>query len=308
MHVGGLTWIGGIVASMQRNVVVMSNCQTGGLAATLRQMLPDDRVDATMWLGFPPTDLDELVARADVLVTSLERDEAGRLLAERGSSAQLVIVPSLYFEGFHPDLGQFGHRDGTEVLGAVGPYHSRLLMWGWVNGMSPEALVASFNPDTFAALGYTSAWDASLEVLRQRFDGTDLDFDAWYLAVVRRGAFMLTNNHPRLDALVEMARGVGRILGAERRLVAYDWGQVIPDGLLATAAIWPVYPGIAEVLDLPGAYVWRLASGEIIGLERFVAAGLEAYATMEPDSVDIDGLRNDPRYADVLGASTRVRI
>lgn len=287
---------------MARNVVVMSNCQTGGLSAALTQMLPGDHVDATMWLGTPPEDLGRLLDGADVFITSLSRPEAIEVLARHGCSARLIVVPSLYFAGFHPDLSQFMLTAGGELTGVAGPYHSRLVVWGWAHGFDAEAIVGWFDSATFRALGYTESWGSDLTILADRFEGTDLSFADWYLPLVRRGAFMLTNNHPRLDALVEMARGVARILGGAPELIAYDWNLVLPDGLLATAVVWPIYPGIGDSLDLPGAYVWRLASGEIIDLASFVAGSLDAYSVHEPGAVDITHLGPPARFGEVLGS------
>src|SRR5699024_7909670 len=83
-------------------------------------------------------------------------------------------------------------------------------------------------------------------------------------------------------------------------LVDYDWTQVIPDGLLATAPVWPIYPGIAENLDLPGAYVWRLADGNLLGLRDFVTHSLTAYRAIDPASIDRSPF-DIPRFAEVLG-------
>ncbi|MCB0977509.1 MAG: hypothetical protein KDB02_08630, partial [Acidimicrobiales bacterium] len=139
------------------------------------------------------------------------------------------------------------------------------------------------------------------ERLRELFAPTDVDFGAWYLPIVRRGAFMLTNNHPRLDAIVQIARIVATRLGADPALVAYDWTQAIPDGLLASGVSWPIYPGVGAHLDLAGAFSWRLVGGEVIGLERFVEASLAVYYGQDPAVVDIRHLDADPRFLAVLG-------
>ncbi|MEO6988248.1 MAG: WcbI family polysaccharide biosynthesis putative acetyltransferase [Aquihabitans sp.] len=289
---------------MGRQIVVMSNCQTGGLHATLAGMLPDDTVRSTMWLGHEPADLAELLPGADVLVTTATREEANELVARHGSSAEIFVVPSLYFRALHPDLSQFLVRGGGELTAVAGPYHSKIVVWGWQHGMTPDEILARFTTDMFARLGYLEQWAEGVAQLRTRFEPTDIDFASWYLPIVRRGAFMLTNNHPRFDALVQMARPIATRLGADPALVAYPWEHVLPDGLMATSVVWPIYPGVGPSLDLPGAYVWRLASGELIGLERFVSASLATYYELDPSTIDIDHLDADPRFAAVLGAGS----
>jgi len=283
-----------------RNILIMGNCQTGGLWSSLAAMLPGDRIDATMWLGVEPPDLAEKLDGVDVLVTTAEREVAQELVTRHGSHAEVVVVPSLLFFGLHPDLAQFPLTTGDELIGVAGPYHSKIVVWGYLHGHDVERIVADFTTERFAALGYLDCWSTYVRWMRGLFEPTDVDFATWYLAVVRRGAFMLTNNHPRLDAIVELARAVARRLGADERLVAYDWTQVLPDGLLATAPVWPVYPGVAESLDLPGAFVWRLDDGNLLDLERFVDLSLTAYRAVDPDTIVRSPLDVD-RFARVLG-------
>lgn len=287
---------------MGRRIVVMSNCQTGGLYAALGAMLPTDEILPIAWLGTEPPGLRELLADADVFVSSLTRPESEALLTASGSRARLIPVPVIWFPGFHPDVLHIGKPDGTELISAVGPYNSAIVAWGWRAGHDAEQILSCFTPETFGALGYLSGWAGAVDQLRASVEAAETDFAAWFLPLVRGGAFMLTDNHPRLDALVQMARPVAQELGADPAMVAYRWEQVIPDGLLATSVVWPLYPGIAEGLGLPGAYAWRCEDGEIIGLETFVRRSLTAYADTDPHSLTIPRFDHDPRFAQVLGA------
>lgn len=286
---------------MGRDILILGNCQTGGMWSSLAAMLPDDRVDATMWLGTEPPDLAERLEGVDVLVTTLDRPTATALLEAHDSSADLIVVPSLLFFGFHPDLTLFPLTTGGDLQGVAGPYHSRIVMWGYLHGRDVDEIVSDFTTENFARLGYLDCWARYVSWMRGLFEPTDVDFSAWYLSIVRRGAFMLTINHPRLDAIVELSRGVARLLDADPGLVDFDWTQVIPDGLLATAPVWPVYPGIAESLDLRGTFVWRLSDGNLIGLRKFVEHSLTAYRAVDPSSIGRAPF-DIPRFAEVLGA------
>jgi len=281
---------------MARKILVMSNCQTGGLRAALAGMLPDDEVEALAWLGAEPPGLRPKLAEADAWVCSIPREQAEALAAEVGSSAQIIVVPTVWFSAFHPDQTPILLRAGGELEGAVGPYHSKIVVWGWQHGLDAEQVLTFFRPDVFRTLGYFDAWTQAVAVLREIFEPTDIDFGRWFLPLGRRGSFMLTNNHPRVDALVELARQVAAELGADPALVAYGWEQVVPDGLLATSVVWPLYPGIADTLDLPGAYVWRLESGELIGLEAFVTRSLASYRDLDPATIDTAHIDVDPRF------------
>ncbi len=231
-------------------------------------------------------------------------EQAESVVAEIGVSPRIIVVPTIWFPAFHPDQTPILRRGGGELEGAAGPYHSKICVWGWTHGFDADAVLASFRPEVFAGLGYFEAWAPATAELRGIFEPTDVDFGSWFLPLGRRGAFMLTNNHPRLDALVQMARLVAEQLGADPELVRHGWEQVLPDGLLASSVVWPLYPSVAAVLDLPGAYVWRLASGELIDLPTFVTRSLASYAAIDPADVDTDHLEVDPRFPAVLGTGS----
>lgn len=286
---------------MGRRIVVMSNCQTGGLYAALGGMLPDDEVLPIAWLGVEPEGLRNVLASADVWVSSLPRAQSEALLHEIGRpTLPLITVPVVWFPGFHPDVLHVSSPAGGELESMVGPYNSAIVVWGWKHGLSAEQILARFNPSVFDGLGYTGWFAGHVDNLRASFQGSDIDFAGWYLPLARRGPFMLTDNHPRIDALVQLARPVALSLGADPTLVASAWEQVIVDGLQSTSVVWPVYPGIADSLGLPGAYVWRRVDGELVGLERFVHETLAGYAALDPDAVETVRFDHDPRYQAVL--------
>lgn len=286
---------------MGRRVVVVNNCQLGGVYASLAGMLPDDTIVPVMWWGTEAPELREHLPTADVLVSCMPREDSQAIIDDLGVDVELVTMPLIWFPGFHPDLTHVRLPGGGELASAAGAYNSSIVVWGRAQGFDTGRIVESFTPATFAALGYGERWAASVEACRRQFAATDLDFGEWFLPTVRTGPFMLTDNHPRFDALVQLARPVARRLGADPELVRFGWENVIPDGLLSTSVVWPVYPGVAEGLSVPGGYVWRAADGELIGLEQFVSRSLARYAESDPAAIEDHVRTVDPRFPEVLG-------
>ena len=137
---------------MARKIVVMSNCQTGGLHAALAAMLPADHVSSLAWLGTEPPGLRAELVGADVWVCSIPRAQAEAIAGEAGLSPQIIVVPTIWFPAFHPDQTPILWRRGGELEGAVGPYHSKICVWGWTHGFDADAVLAWFRPEVFAAL------------------------------------------------------------------------------------------------------------------------------------------------------------
>lgn len=282
------------------DLLVTSGCQSAAIAAALGGMLPDHRVVAA-----PTPEAEDVLMSAlggaGVWVTSLpEADVAARIEAT-GSRARVVRVPLVYFPAFHPDILHIAGPDGRPLRSAVGPMSSALVLWGWKRGAGEDEIRSWFRPEVYGALGYTALWDASLDLLRETFATSDLDVGRWLLALAPQGAFMLIDNHPTVAALAGLARLVAEELGADPALVAVDWARLIPDGLLATSTVWPVYPGVAETLGVVGSHVWRADDGRLLGLDAFVSETLAGYGHLDPAQVTLPGFRNDHLFAETLG-------
>ncbi|MFN8052306.1 MAG: WcbI family polysaccharide biosynthesis putative acetyltransferase [Acidimicrobiales bacterium] len=286
-----------------QRILVLGNCQTAGIAATLRCSLPGADVVPMMWPGRVTPDIVALAARADVVVTTIGYDAGAALLTSAASSARLIVVPQIYFAAFHPDIVHVPAPGGGEWSGLTRGYHSRLVLWGARTGASAAEIVSWFRTDVFEALGYHELWAHSMTLLGQAMTESDCDLGEWYLPLAGRGAFMLTDNHPRIDAIVQLGRSVALQLGAERSRVEYDWERVIPDGLLATAEVWPLYPGLAERLGLRGTYAWRLADGSMLDLDTFVDRSLAWYRSADQSAVDLEWFDADERLAAMPAAA-----
>ena len=91
-----------------------------------------------------------------------------------------------------------------------------------MNGLSERDILARFDPATFAALGYTdalrragSAWPATCST--RPTPTSPAGTCRWSGA----GTFMLTDNHPSVIALVQLARQVAELLGASAERIAF---------------------------------------------------------------------------------------
>jgi hypothetical protein len=293
-----------------RRIVVSGNCQIGALSATLAAMLPDDVVEPVAY--FPEDPASEALNRealrgADVWVNNISRPLHDQIIGDVERPGTILYVPNVRFFGFHPDILHVSFTDGgTLQTGAAGPYNSAIVLAGWKLGLDEDQIVARFTRETCAALGYSRFWGQALVELKRRVDLSDLDWGEVYLPLARGTAFMLTDNHPRLDVMVHLARLAGGRLGADPEAVAFPWEQVIPDGLLATSEVWPVYPGVAEPLGLRGGHVWRTSAGELLDLRTFVRRSLETYAIVDPATLVAPEL-DDPRTIEVLAAEPGAR-
>lgn len=263
-------------------IVVSSNCQTGGLTAGLRILLPNVQVDPHPYGGLDEVGRQALiqdVANADVWVCTAPAKFVSMVTQSCDSaSLRLVTLPELYFDAFHPDLVYAWLPDNITLDTATGPYNSAIALWAWRRGLSPGQTIDLFTPSVFEGLGYHDRWDLSTARLRADFAAhPGLDPGEFVRVLQRKGPFMHTVNHPKSSALAELARQLASQLGSTPELLAEPIDDFMPDALMTASVVWPMYPSIANSLGFVGSFTWKLADQSVIRLEEFIERSFESY-------------------------------
>lgn len=264
---------------MSRKIVVLANCQTGGLAASLGLMSPGDDIRPVSWNPAPEAlkRAAEDAAGADLVVTSIPANVEATLRTEHGyRPAATLKIPSLFFTGFHPDL-TIAYVEGKPInLIGHSPYQSAIGLWCWKNDVSIARAMRLFTPSVMERMGYSRSWGAAMQRARLEFEPTPLSFADVFLPLQASGeVFMHTLNHPRINAVAQLARVIAREIGCDARLIEQPVERMVPDALAHSDA-WPVYPGVAEHLGLRPDRVWRIHGGYY---------DLEGYLTLQYDAL-----------------------
>ena len=247
-------------------VVVSTNCQTNGITSALRLMLPDMvivPIQIPLIEDLKKTEeLVNILKMSDVWVTNSRFDLA------KGLPIEIIKVPAIFFESFHPDITYVKHRITTEFIQPH--YNSQIGVWAYSNNIKIKDAAKLYNSYTYKALGYLDCWRNSVEELKKIFLENDIsaeDFFSFFNRIKKYGVFMHTTNHPRHEVISELSKIIARRLNAPPVLVNRE--IIIPDYL--TFSSWPLYPEIAEELGHAGQYIWRFNYCEIDGVENFLA-------------------------------------
>lgn len=261
---------------MSRSILVVGNCHIGGIAAALQWLFPSDAISAVplnphVFRGDGGA-MSRRIAEADVV---LGGDFVNVFLRRhRVVLPNFVSIPSLYFAAFHPDIT----HAGLTTPGRRFPVrnNSAIGLWAFARGIDPADACGLYSRRNFALLGYLDHWDSSVQELRAAFAASRLDFDTFFCAAKREGVFMYTMDHPRISALILVAKLLAMRLG----LGAAVWHKdILVSDALGRVEIWPVYPMIAHELALPGSYTWLLDRGRVIdGLREYLEHAYAKYA------------------------------
>lgn len=282
-------------------VLVTGDCQAEHLARALTAVAPRFDVSAMMTARTDPTDLDTLprtLQTMDIWVRiQVPQDAWAVPLAPH--RLRTIEIPSLVFDGFHPDITVAIDAEGQVAPSALA-YSSSIALWAWRHGLSPEEAAALFTGAVMTRLGYLASFELAHRRMQEEFAPTPLDMAPVFARLRGLGSFMHTFNHPRLAYFTLLARAI-----AEHAGEPVDWDEPIEDILEDTTGVvgWPVYPFLAQHLGIPGNYRWRSGSLILHTLDDYLSASWGAYAAHDPVQLR-DGRRSDEVLDRVLLPAT----
>jgi hypothetical protein len=269
--------------------LVISNCQTLGLANCLALLCPHADVDmCDIWLFQDGADTWRTkILEYDQLIINPEIQGLG--LVDFSTLSNVIWVPALSFRAFHPDLQNVFHA-GQSVKTPMDDYHSVIVFAAYKLGLDEKDTAALFRRDVYEDLGFFSIWDDEKQCLLTSFAKYGLDVRPEFVNWMRQGPFMHSMNHPKIHALYDLAVKVAcKIPGAV--IVRTDFA---PQDNLVAASVYPVYPEIADRYGVGrGSKVFKVAySYKVISLEEFISGSFSAYRSFEAE--DLQG--NSPHF------------
>lgn len=282
---------------MRERWLLLFNCQAQGLGNCLNLMCDEVEVHQ-----YDPSGLarsrdqiaDALPGYDRVLVAPQLASDAATGLDLASLGDRVVRVPTLYFAGYHPDTC-YVEAGGRPLRGPLGEYHSVIAYASFVNGLSEAAAIDRYREPTFARMRYFSRWDDAWRRLASSFTRQGFDLAPLRPAWSRRGPFMYTVNHPRIECLRDVASLVLQHLGRKARFL-----DALPLDNLANGPMIPVFPAIATRVGCQGSKLFK-RPGEYrhMTLEQFVAESYDAYRNAPSHAIR-------PDYAHLLSLANEV--
>jgi hypothetical protein len=273
-------------------IALLGLCQVVGMGQALQAMLPQAAVHA-YHVTEHNQDVDEFIDNIvdfDLVITQLLQSHnlPGLTVDELRARGirNLQLIPPIVFGGFHPDA--FIIINGTTQLDSpIESFHSRILAGSFILNLSLSRALLLFNKLTYARLGYLNTYGVAREEFMTYMRGygfgdlVDTAWDSW----LAPGPFMYTSLHPAVRVLSAFSAEAAKRAG----LVAID--AAAPEGVddvLALQHSWPVYPGLAEAIGVPGELVFRTYSSAAgsdsernLGLEEFGARSFDIFSQNE---------------------------
>lgn len=257
--------------------LVISNCQTVGLANCLQAQAPGIEISA-----LDPGSFKRQRWRANGRMRRFDRLLIYPAIQSEMPTAKIqrigthVHLPIITFRGYHPDLIYIHYRK-QPLRGPISHYHSAIALACYLQGMGQKEAMSCFNGAFFERCGYLDVWRTERDRLIAEFAASGLDIRSHFLEWGRGNAFMYSYNHPRIQPLYDMASALLLSLGQNPRR-----SDLIPHDNLANSAVFAVYPEIGENVGVHGQYEFRAAgSYRSVDLEEYVGRCFALYDTLQ---------------------------
>ena len=271
---------------MRERWVVISNCQSFGLASSINALAKD--IDCTPCDHF---EFKRLIAedpdhflRYDfaIVMPEMWKWVDGRQVA----LPPFAEVPGFHFDAYHPDC-VYVLADGQNLNGYVGPYHSMIALAAYKEGLSAERAASFFNAEIFEAGDYFSLWPIWRDHIVGEFRTYGLDIASMIVRRSRGRCFMHTIDHPKIEILFDIAQALLAKLGRPMHAGA------VPPADILTGTTWPIYPEVGAHLGVRGAYLFH-GPNESMPLELvpFLQKSMDVYAAWDKSRLRV---RPQPR-------------
>lgn len=252
--------------------IVISNCQTLGLANCLQLQNPDAAVEACDFWSFKSRaeQLSHQLADYDCIFLNDEIIALG--LVDFSRFARVVRIPPVVFSGYHPDLC-FVTQGSSQVDTPLDAYNSIIALAAFKKGLSEADTLALYNMRTFDSAGYLQLWHSERADLLASFRAYGYEMAHAFRRWTMREGFMYGNNHPRIECLYDLSLTATARAGR----TPVD-GPFRPHDNLRNGQVFPIYSELAEACGIEGSYLFKPAGHyRLLTLAQFIAGSFDAY-------------------------------
>ena len=275
-------------------LVVTSNCQTHGIALSLKMMLPNSAsipIWALSGLDYVVDEINSKVKRDFIWVTTLSTEQQDAVIRRLNCKPINVLqIPEIFFDAFHPDMTYVELKNRELLNSPLGRYHSKIAVWSHLNKFTPAQTLQFFNVRSYTLLGYLGRHENSMLGLKKAISDCGLEISLFNDVINHSDPFMLTFNHPKLSLLAAMAEAICFKLEFTPIMNQSEISGIARDGLFESGPIFPIYPGIADLYGLEGTYLSRGQDGRVLGLLDFLEESFRIYNQTPVDQFNQESL------------------
>ncbi|MEJ1120005.1 WcbI family polysaccharide biosynthesis putative acetyltransferase [Phyllobacterium sp. CCNWLW109] len=259
------------------NWLLVSNCNTFGLANSLRLLTNGIKIDHADYWSFR-NKLDDYKQTLSQYAKVIIHPDINGLAYDFSALDNLSKIPSIKFDAYHPDLCTVVAR-GAMLDSPLGPFHSMIVLAAYQAGYDVQTTTALFRRDVFERCGYFTRWEIERDQLLKTFINHGLDISGKFRVWTRGDCFMYGINHSKARPIHDIAQ-----LFLEKCGIEPNCTDLVPADVMTSGACYPVYPEIGEVFGVRGSYMFKVPQEyKQISLEQFIEQSFGIYSRLAPD-------------------------
>ena len=263
--------------------LVLSNCQSRGLANSLTLQYPDVHVIA-IELG---------IARREQARVLREVNTASMIFVSHGfrrlgllnAGSATIDLPNVTFAGYHPDLVYIQNTDNTLIKSPLGVSNSAICFAAFKKGYTVTDTQALFVGKNYERYGFLSVWEPERQKLERQFERCNIDGSKLFRRWTLGEPFMHNTIYPKIRCFFDIATELLKGQGLEPRKT-----NIYPMDNMVNSAIFPIYDELAESFGVRGSYLFKpIMTYNLMTLEEFIKGSFTEYlkydvANLSPDA------------------------
>ncbi len=218
--------------------VVLANCQSGPLSLIIERLIPNlERVPIKAIHTLNKSDPEALLItlrEVELVIHQPIGDTFGPLsiseLKVKLPNSTFISFPSIYFDGYFPDLMYLRLQKGGTLKGVIGDFHDRRIIESFLNKKNVQ--------DTFLMLNQKKPIElvnkniiSSLAKLEKREVNLDIKLTKYLEMNVMKRRLFYVFNHPTNDVLIEVTKQLAEVLGEKINREGLSISNALPDYL-----------------------------------------------------------------------------
>ncbi len=303
--------IQGVRADGKQAVLFLGNCQAAPLRDICMLHAPFRERHAairnlpllhTMPAELQNAILQQVIGEVDLVITQniLNKGFPLRTVDVRPRAKALIVYPTCFFGGYHPDALFLKDAQGTKRPGPLFELHSALVFTSFLAATPIEECARALGQGTWLGRSFRRYVSNCMQELRRRERHWDVKLTDYLRRHHTQAVLFHTLNHPAGSVLQHVADRIMLRLGLDRlsQAVREDTAGVM------TNTQWIFPPRVAQMLGVPRRFCREtfLLQGKEYTPAAFVELYYEFYAS-EPDFTAVNSAPVRERMRQVTGDS-----
>ena len=203
----------------KKKILILANCQHNSIRENIILYLNNNQYEVSSFyhtqLLINKKMMISLCDEADIIISQLFSNKFDFFESKNMKHIyknKCIIVPNLYFRGYHPDLVYIGNEN-DRLRSSLGDYHSAIIFLAFTRKLPVSDAINLFrSKDLYKSSKLTEVYKTSLMQLKEKEKYCDIIISDFINDNFRQKALFYTVNHPSSLLIAELIKRILQFL------------------------------------------------------------------------------------------------